>query len=192
MNVFILLATLFWYPLFCHGHPGGHQRFHEYRQAFMDIKIGGKEVGRIKIDLRGDIVPRTVKNFAELCTGEKGFGYENSEFFRVIPGSAMQGGDIIHNDGTGQKSIYGETFENENYKLKHTGHGIVSMVSTYRGTNGSQFFITFRKNSYLDGKCVVFGKVTRDSYYILKKVEAVGSRTGRPFRRVVIDKCGVA
>ncbi|CAG7561345.1 unnamed protein product [Fusarium equiseti] len=161
-------------------------------KVFFDIEWAGNK-GRINFNLYNDKVPKTAENFRALCTGEKGFGYKGSSFHRIIPDFMLQGGDFTRGNGTGGKSIYGEKFADENFKLSHDRPGLLSMANAGPNTNGSQFFITTVVTSWLNGRHVVFGEVAdEESMKVVKALEATGSGSGsvKPENKATIVDCG--
>uniref|UniRef100_A0A8C6PYG0 Peptidyl-prolyl cis-trans isomerase n=1 Tax=Nothobranchius furzeri TaxID=105023 RepID=A0A8C6PYG0_NOTFU len=170
--------------------------------VFFDITIGGQDVGRMKIELFADVVPKTAENFRQFCTGEFRYAEYNLIYyftfnlcasifnFRVIKDFMIQGGDFVNGDGTGICSIYRGPFADENFKMKHSAPGLLSMANSGPGTNGCQFFITCTKCDWLDGKHVVFGKVV-DGLLIMRKIENVPTGpNNKPKLPIVIAQCG--
>jgi cyclophilin family peptidyl-prolyl cis-trans isomerase len=168
--------------------------------AFFDISIGGIHQGKIVFRLYDDIVPKTVCNFKCLCTGEKGIGattnkplhFRGTISHRVIPGFMVQMGDFSQGNGRGGESIYGGKFNDENFRIKHSKAGLLSMANAGPNTNGSQFFITLVPTPHLDGKHVVFGEVMQ-GMDIVKRIENVETDNDRPIRlqEVMITDCGI-
>ncbi|MCG6943298.1 MAG: peptidylprolyl isomerase [Thiohalocapsa sp.] len=156
----------------------------------MDVSIGGEPAGTIEVELFQDVTPKTAENFRALCTGERGadLSYAGSPFHRIIPGFMIQGGDFTNGNGTGGRSVYGETFPDENFQLEHTQAGLLSMANAGPDTNGSQFFITLVPTPWLNGKHVVFGKVT-SGMDVVEAMAAQGSRSGRTKQPVVLESC---
>ncbi|KAJ9672741.1 hypothetical protein PVL29_026095 [Vitis rotundifolia] len=144
-----------------------------------------------------DVVPETAENFRALCTGEKDVGnstgkplhYKGSFFYHIIKGFMAQGGDSLKGNDTGGEGIYGGKLADENFKRALEGHSFLSMENSGPNTNGSQFFITFKRQPHLDGKHVVFGKVVQ-GIGTLKKIEQVGIGDGKPARLVKIVDSG--
>ena len=168
------------------------------KKVFFEISINGKVAGKIIFGLFGDVVPKTAENFRALCTGEKGIGksgkplsYKGCPFHRVIPDFMIQGGDFTTGRGYGGESIYGSKFQDENFKLKHDGPGLLSMANSGPNTNGSQFFITTVPCPWLNGKHVVFGKVV-ENYELVKKIESYGTPSGqlKGGAKIIISDCG--
>lgn len=178
------------------GEPAKAQAEITHR-VYFDIDINSIPAGRVVMGLYGNVVPKTVKNFATLCAGNTTdarsgipLAFAGSAFHRIIPNFMIQGGDFTRHNGTGGMSIYGEKFKDENFKLLHTGPGTLSMANAGKNTNGSQFFICTQKTAWLDKKHVVFG-VVEDGFDLIKRIESYGSSSGRPSAKISIRRAGI-
>ncbi|EFN59542.1 hypothetical protein CHLNCDRAFT_12885, partial [Chlorella variabilis] len=162
--------------------------------VFFDISLGrygdSTPLGRIEIELKQDVCPKTAENFLQLAQAEPGSGYKGSRFHRIIPSFMAQGGDFTADNGTGGRSIYGSRFPDENFQLKHLGEGVLSMANAGPNTNGSQFFLCTASTPWLDQKHVVFGQVLK-GYNVVKAMEACGSRSGETAHDVMVSNSGV-
>ncbi|EHH26540.1 hypothetical protein EGK_16545, partial [Macaca mulatta] len=150
---------------------------------FLHIPVDGEPLGCVSFELFADKFPKTAENFHALSTGEKVLVF--TELSRFM----CQGGDFTCHNGTGGKSVYREKFDDNNFILKHTGLGILSVANAGPNTNGSQFFICNAKTDWLDGMHVVFGKV-KEGMNILEAMELFGSRNGKTSKKITIADCG--
>lgn len=165
-------------------------KFNERRpRVFFEMSYAGKKVGRIVMELWGDIVPKTVENFRQLVVGEhtatssgRKMHYKGTKFHKIVTGVGMQGGKL-------EECIYGKVFNDENFQGRHDKPGILSMVNTGKDTNSTQFLLTTSENKELDGKNVAFGEVISGMDVLLKCASA-GSASGVPHLDVVIIDCG--
>eukprot|EP00826_Nyctotherus_ovalis_P011275 TRINITY_DN12942_c0_g1_i2.p1 TRINITY_DN12942_c0_g1~~TRINITY_DN12942_c0_g1_i2.p1 ORF type:complete len:302 (-),score=81.93 TRINITY_DN12942_c0_g1_i2:87-992(-) len=186
----------------CYSLPGLLSATHPLSRGtnpvvFLKIKIEGIAEARLVFHLFANVVPSTAENFRRICIGtfknEEGllFTYKGSPIHRIIPGFMLQGGDIVKKDGTGNCSIYGRTFPDENFTLKHKHRGILSMSNSGPNSNGCQFFVTFKACPWLDGKCTVFGELIEGMSF-LQCIEGCGTVDGKgtPKAKVWITDCG--
>ena len=170
-------------------------------RTYFDLTLNNEKFGRLVFELFEKEVPKTAKNFIELCSGENGnkfitgstasapLSYKGTIFHRIINDFMSQGGDFTNHNGTGGLSIYGAKFNDENFNIKHTEPGMLSMANAGPNTNGSQFFITFVPCPWLDGKHTVFGRVV-EGKELLAKLNNLGTSSGKPKAQIKIVDCG--
>jgi len=168
-------------------------------RVYMDIEMNGKSLGRLVFGLYGGIAPKAVENFAALCKCDHGKSkiykdkdmcYKDSAIHRVIPNFGIQGGDFIHNDGTGSETIFGKPFEDESFDVRHNRKYMLNAVNAgKKNTNGSQWFINTVKTQWLDGKNVIFGMVL-EGLDVITKLQEVGTHIGTPSAEIVVVGSG--
>ena len=157
--------------------------------VYLDIDIDNEPQGRIIIKLYDNVVPNTANNFRKLT--QDPLAYRGSSFHRVIKDFMIQGGDFTNGDGTGGKSIYGDSFKDENFEVKHTKGGLLSMANSGPNTNGSQFFITTAETPHLDNKHVVFGEIVGGMEFVFDIENQVTDNNDCPVRKCYISDCGI-
>lgn len=197
INKIVLLFTCIAYCFQEAGSP-------EDELLYMKIRFTPPESNvelehEIRFKLFRDIVPKTCENFETIFKGEtmkknRIMAYKGTIFHRIIKGFMMQGGDFVNANGTG--GFYAldskiDKFDDENFQLKHSSAGILSMANAGRNTNGSQFFITFAPTPHLDNRHVVFGKVIEaDLKKLLEISQVKTNRRDQPINDVTIVECG--
>ncbi|KAK7477846.1 hypothetical protein BaRGS_00030924 [Batillaria attramentaria] len=152
--------------------------------------------GTLKIGLFGEKVPMTVLNFLSICNGVKRptgeLKFAGSHCHRLIQDMHLQCGDITSGDGNGGISIYGDTFNDENFDIGHSEKGTISMSNRGPNSNGSQFFIIMRSMQSLDTRHVAFGQVIdKASLEFLEKLNETPTdyNTFNPKRKIKIVDC---
>ncbi|XP_018431144.1 PREDICTED: peptidyl-prolyl cis-trans isomerase-like 6 isoform X2 [Nanorana parkeri] len=165
--------------------------------VYLDIAIQEQPIGRLLFELFSDVCPKTCKNFQHLCSGESGdspsgikLHYKGALFHRIVKNGWIQGGDIVAGKGNGGESIFGGTFEDENYAVPHNKRGVLGMANKGRHTNGSQFYITLQATPYMDRKHVAFGQLVEGSD-VLWKMEEIPAYNERPKLNCTILDCGI-
>lgn len=135
-------------------------------RVYLDIAVAEKPSSRVIIGLYGNVTPKTVDNFKKVATST----LPGTDVYRIVPGLTVQLGDVLHNGGKSGKAatVDGQPMASENFRVKHTIPGIVSMVRNPDGRVDSRFFITTRPgdSAYLDGRYVGFGRVVEGMEYI--------------------------
>ncbi|KAL0481174.1 peptidyl-prolyl isomerase H [Acrasis kona] len=161
---------------------------------YLDVSIGGENIGRIIIELYSHITPKTAENWRQLCVGGfqkdgKEYTFKKNKFHRIIKDFIVQAGDLISGDGTGSISIYGDRMEDENFIVSHDQPGVISMANHGPNTGGSQWCIFLHRSLYIDGKAVAFAKVVK-GMEVVYKMHVAETVKDVPVKPVVIEDCG--
>ncbi|KAI6243627.1 Cyclophilin [Aphelenchoides fujianensis] len=171
------------------------------RRCFFDVAIDGDLAGRIVFELYDDIAPETTENFLQLCTGQAGIGkttgkpltYKGTAIHRVVKNFMIQGGDFSAGNGSGGESIYGGTFDDETFSVKHDQPFLLSMANRQEqgpNTNGSQFFILTNAAPHLNDVHVAFGRVISGQEVVTKIEQLKTGAKSRPVSDVIVANCG--
>ncbi|XP_066157387.1 peptidyl-prolyl cis-trans isomerase, rhodopsin-specific isozyme-like isoform X2 [Euwallacea fornicatus] len=161
-------------------------------QIYMSIKIDENYVGQIVFGLFGEVVPRTVRNFKHIALhGINGKGYNGTNFLAAIRRVMILGGDIVYNNGSGSLSIYGPSFDDENFEITHDSNGLLAMANFgVPNSNGCMFFITTLSTPWLNGNNVVFGKLLK-GHDVVHKIEYLKTDyNDKIVQNVQIIECG--
>ena len=195
MKILRIVAALFAVAAANLTRDGNHLDPITHR-VFFDFHIDGEFMGRVEFGLYGNTVPKTVKNFVALADGTAGkskagkpMHYKGNRIHRIIPAFMAQMGDFENGDGTGGESIYGGSFIDENFHIRHTKPYLLTMANTGRNTNTSQFLITLRTAAWLDGRHVVFGEVL-SGFETIDEMEKYGVGAGEVIKEITIGDCG--
>jgi cyclophilin family peptidyl-prolyl cis-trans isomerase len=175
--------------------------------CFLQINIDGEPTSeRVVFELYTDVCPHTCNNFLHLCVGDLGdidsiigtqkiphhdkLHYKGTCFFRIVRDGWIQAGDIVNNTGNGGHSIYGSVFPDECFSVKHNDEGILGMANNGKDTNASQFYITVKRNSWMDGIYVAFGRVI-EGISVIRRIHNLPTHPDqRPKINVLITDCG--
>lgn len=157
-------------------------------RAYLDISVDGRAAHRVVVGLYGGVTPRVVENFIALVAS----GYAGSAVYRVVPGLTVQLGDVLGNGGKSGAAARGASVAVDNYRVKHTVPGIVSMARGAGGAADSRFFVTTRPGDsmYLDGKYCAFGRVV-EGMEVLYALDEVAGSGNRMAKKVLVTKCGM-
>ncbi|XP_032877989.1 probable inactive peptidyl-prolyl cis-trans isomerase-like 6 [Amblyraja radiata] len=180
--------------------------------VYLEIAINQQPVGRLLLELFTDKCPKTCKNFETLCTVETAetaktaktaetaetaeststdsqLCYKGTIFHRLVKNGWIQGGDVLSSRGDSGKSIYGETFNDENFAISHCKRGVLGMANRGPHTNASQFYITLQPAPWMNARFVSFGHLIAGTE-VLEKMESIPTYNERPTVECKITDCG--